>query len=619
MPKFLKLKKILWSLAVVSIAFLPIATTSFAKSAAAATLQTYEVQIAPGSSARIFSSDPTITKVRQEFPNSTDNTLAADYSIETAESIDAVKQEFGEKLLWVEPTFALEAGAVTVNDPGFTFQSNDVNRQWGLVKAHFTDAWSETTGNASVIVAVIDTGVDGLHEDLSEGQVIAGYNFLNNTIIPANTDSDDNGHGTLVAGVIGATANNFRGIAGTNWNVSIMPLKALDATGAGNSANIAAAISYAADHGATIINMSLGGTGFSNDITLANAVRYAYSKGVTLVAAAGNDVATDGGNMDLNPVFPVCDDNGQDMIIGVAATDDNDQKANFSNFGKSCVDVSAPGKRILSTISMDPTTNTVTHNGYAYADGTSLAAPFVAGEAALIRALYPNATNEEITYRIVTSADPIDNLNLTQCDNASCAGLIGNGRINASAALVPNLTANISDGSVVHAPNSAIDFYISGGQKHQISPFVLQQRFSSTTAKVVPEVILDQLVTGEFATPLDGTNVKASGSQTVYQMVGGIRRPITYQVLLQRTIPLSSITTVGDDELSSWLMGTFLPPAEGTLVRTDKNPTVYWVIDGLLHPINREFWIERGLNIFPIMIVSDADINSYALGDAYVR
>lgn len=510
--------------------------------------------------------------------------------------------------------------AVSVNDPGFTNQWDDVNKQWALAKADFIDAWSTTTGQSSVVIAEIDTGIDAQHEDLSAGQIIAGYDFLNNTLIPAGADSDDNGHGTLVAGVIGATANNFRGIAGADWNVSIMPLKVLDSTGSGNSANVAAAIVYAADHGANIINMSFGGQGFSNDTTLSGAIAYAYNKNVTLVAAAGNDVSTDGGDMDVNPVFPVCDDNGQNMVIGVAATDDNDQKGSFSNFGRSCVDVSAPGVHILSTINIDPATGAADPNGYAYASGTSLAAPYVSAEAALILSKYPTATNREISYRIINSTDPINTLNSTQCDGGPCAGLIGSGRINAALALQPGLQPeNVPDGSIVHLAGSTTYYYISGGQKHQISPFVMQQRFSTAFPLSVPQYVLDDYATGPWASPNDGTLIKASGQPTVYEMIGGVKMPVTGQVFQLLGLSFSNVNVLSDAEISSWLTGTFLPPADGTLIRAFKNPTVYWVIDGLLHPINRAFWLQKGLSIFPVVYVPDQDIPSYSQGNAYVR
>ena len=242
-------------------------------------------------------------------------------------------------------------------------------------------------------------------------------------------NSDENGHGTLVAGVIAATPNNFRGIAGAAFTVTLMPLKALDATGSGNSSDVAAAIVWAADHGANIINMSLGGVGFANDVVLSNAITYAFKKNIVIVAAVGNDVAVTGGDLDVAPVFPVCNDNGENMVIGVAATDVYDSKTVFSNYGKSCVDVTAPGKRILSTINYDPNTKQSTPSAYAYASGTSLAAPFVSAEAALLKAFNSNLSNKEIRDRIIQSATPIDNLNQTQCSGKACNGLIGFGRI----------------------------------------------------------------------------------------------------------------------------------------------------------------------------------------------
>jgi hypothetical protein len=596
--------------------------SQIAAAATASTAATQQIEIAMsiGYSPEIFAADRSVISYKALFPGENNSTLAATYLIMAKESPQQFAVKYGKTIQYAEAPLALNAGSVTADDPGFTTSWSDTDHQWALQKAGFVDAWSKTTGKSSTIVAVIDTGIDGQHEDLSSGQVTAGYNFLTNTSIAQGTDSDDNGHGTLVAGVIGATANNFRGIVGTNWNVTMMPLKALDQKGEGNSTDVAQAIVYAADHGANIINLSLGGTQFTNDTTLADAITYAYNKDVTIVAAAGNDVATDGGNMDVNPVYPVCDDNGQDMVIGVAATDNGDQKAAFSNFGRSCVDISAPGKRILSTISIDPSTGAVIHSGYAYADGTSLAAPFVSGEAALIKSFYPDATNQEITYRIVASADPIDTLNPTQCAGQSCAGLIGSGRINAAAALQPNLIQpNLADGTVVHLQNSTTYYYISGGQKHQISPFVMQQRFSETMPIAVSQFSLNELPSGAFAPPLDGTNLKASGSPVVYQMIGGIKRPIAYQIFQQLGINPTTIATLSDQEISSWLTGTFLPPKEGTLMRTANNPTVYWVVGGLLHPINYAYWSYTGLNIFPIMIISNNDLISYSQGNAYVR
>jgi subtilisin family serine protease len=585
-----------------------------------AKVKTYdlEVKIKQGANNSFLFNNPNFISEDELFPDSTDINLKDIYEVKSKINPSDFSTLYNSYVSYVQESQNMQAQSVVVDDPGFTTQWNDTDKQWGLVKADFPDAWSKTTGSSSVIVAILDTGIDGQHEDLSQGQVISGFDFLNNTIIPANTNSDDNGHGTLVAGVIGASTNNFRGIAGTNWNVLLMPLKALDVSGNGSSTIVAKAIVYAADHGANIINMSFGGQGFTDDTTLSSAVTYAYDKGVVLVAAAGNDVAADGGNMDLNPVFPVCDDNGQNMIIGVAATDDNDQKANFSNFGRACVDVSAPGKRILSTIDIDPTSGKSLDNGYAYASGTSLAAPFVSGEAALIKTLYPKATNQEVYYRIIASADPIDSLNQTQCDNSSCAGMLGNGRINVAAALQANLIPQVvNENSVIHLQGSYTYYFVSGGVKHQISPFMMQQKFSNVIPTVVTQYMLSSMPVGPFVAPYDGTIIKVSGEPAVYEMVGGIKRPLSYQIFLQRGLSFNDINIVGDAEFSSWLTGTFMPPQEGTLVRSVKDPTVYWVINGLLHPINRNFWISRGLNIFPVITMPDSEIKNYAQGDPY--
>lgn len=567
----------------------------------------------------VFSSDPLITEVRKVFVDSADSDFKRVVSITTTHSLADFISLYSDKTEYVQEQHRFQVSYPAVNDPGFTTDIANQDRQWGLVKAKFLDAWDLTTGKSSTVVAVLDTGIDATHEDLSSGQVGAGFDFVNRISIPVSISSDDNGHGTLVSGIIGATPNNFRGITGTNWNISLMPVKVLDSSGSGNSADVAAGIVWAADHGANIINMSLGGTGFANDSTLANAITYAFNKNVVLVAAAGNDVASTGGDLDQNPVFPICADNGQNMIIGVAATDLNDQKAQFSNYGRSCVDVSAPGKRILSTINRDPRTGAPLPNSYVYASGTSMATPFVSGEAALIKSLYPGATNKEIRDRIIKSADRIDALNPTQCGGLSCAGLIGSGRINAAAALQKDLLPTLSEGSLVQAEDSTLIYYISGGKKLPVSQFVLSQRFSGIVPKKVPAYLLDPLPTGPNALPNEGALVKSSASSTVYMITGGFKRPITYQIFLQRNLSYNQISELSDQEVNSWISSTLLPPLEGTLVKTPPDQTVYWVVDGLLHPISYEFWTSRGLNIFPIVIMSSGDLKGYAVGNSFTR
>ncbi len=520
---------------------------------------------------------------------------------------------------FIEPTLAFGVSAsLASGDPGFTQSDQNIDRQWGLVRAKFIDAWNTTTGSLNVVVAVIDTGVDETHEDLVHSSFVPGYNFIDGTPIVIGQNSDDNGHGTLVAGVLGATANNGVGVVGNNWKVSLMPLKALDASGNGTSEHVAEAIKWATDHGASIINLSLGGVGFGQDLGLANSITYAYRHNVVIVAAAGNDTALVGKDLDNDPVFPICDDNGENMILGVTALDSNDQKPGFANYGKSCVDVSAPGKRILSTIGRDPITRALSPNSYAYASGTSLAVPFVSGLAALIKSLYPEATNRQIRDQIITTTDYIDPSNTSQC-SGSCQGKLGSGRINAVASLAKKiLPEQVTDGEVVQIAESGEVFVISGGKRLLLSSFVHEQRFGGIAPKIVYLSQVSHFPVGQYAPPADGTLVKKASDPTVYWIVNGLKMPISGQVFLDRGLRFDRVSTLSDAELNSWLTGQFLPPADGALVRARKNPTIYWVVGGSLHPISANFYESRGLSIFKLTITSDQDIKQFPKGAPYL-
>jgi len=542
------------------------------------------------------------------------------YTFQSTLPVAALRADLAGTYDYLEPETSVQADAgLFLNDPGFTTDVSDIDRQWGLPRARFTNAWSKTTGSTAVKVAIIDTGIDQIHEDLRAAAFASGFDFLQNVPINTGTDSDDNGHGTLVTGVIAATPNNGLGIAGAAPQVTIMPLKALDAQGSGNSVNISQAIVWAADHGADIISMSLAGIGFAHDTTLSDAISYAYGKGALLVSAAGNDVATTGGNLDQEAVFPVCDDNGDNMVLGVAALDQNDQKPEFSNYGKNCIDVSAPGKRILSTINHDPVTKAPVANGYAYASGTSLAVPFVAAEAVLIKAQSPQATNKQIRDRIIATADPVDNLNPVQCGGGSCAGLLGAGRINAERAVAEIIKQpTIQEGDVVGLPNGSI-YYITGGKRHLVTPFVKNQRFPNVVVKIVQQSDLANFPEGSYAEPFDGTLIKSNTSPTVYFMSKGFRLPVTGQIFQLRGLKFSDVAVLTDTEVNAWLAGSFLPPPDGTVLKSQKNPTVYWVIGSTLHPVNLGFYLDRGLNVFPIVVVSDNDLASFSRGEAYIR
>ena len=553
------------------------------------------------------------------FSAATDLNFSNIYSFSSTYSLSDLQNFLADKYFYLEKDNNLQTDGVVVNDPGFTQDSQNIDKQWGLEKAGFDIAWEKTVGSTSNVIGLIDTGVDETHQDLRSVNFVTGFNFLTNQTITPGTNTDDNGHGTLVAGVLGATPNNGVGIVGANWQVTIMPLKALSADGKGDADAVAEAIVWATDHGAQFLNLSVGGVGFGHDTALADAISYAFNRNVVIVAAAGNDTAVTGGNLDLNPIFPICDDNNYNMVIGVTATDQNDIKPEFANYGHNCIDVTAPGKRILSTINYDPLTKKNAPNSYAYASGTSLAVPFVVGQAALIKALYPSATNIQIRDRIISTADPVDNNNLSQCGGASCRGLLGAGRINVPKSLTTVISQNFDEGDLIKTSDTGVIYQILGGQKRLVSPFVLNQKFPNTLQKLLTSAQLVSEPEGAYITPIEGTLVKYDSKSTLYEISNGQKLPITYQVFSQHKFSFNKVNTLSVPELDSWVTGTFLSPLEGSLLRTIKNKTVYWVVGGVLHPINYGFYIDRGLNIFPVLTVSDSDISGYAKGETYIR
>lgn len=586
--------------------------------------QSYVVELNGVSANRasaLLATQASATNIERVVPFSTDPKFANIYRFQSAISLAELQQILATQIQYLQPDFKFQVTTKEVsfepNDPGFTKNGANIDRQWGLVKANFPTAWIKTTGSRRVVVAVVDTGLDATHEDFQQTRLKTGYNVLTSKTISGQNNSDDNGHGTLITGVIAASTDNDLGIAGAAFNVSIMPIKALDSSGAGSSSEISEAIIWAADHKANVINLSLGGIGFAHDKVLANAITYAFDKNVVIVAAAGNDVAVTGGNLDKDPVFPICDDNGKNMIIGVTATDVNDLKPSFANFGKACVDVSAPGKRILSTINHDPATGSNSPDSYAYASGTSLAVPLVSAQAGLLKSLFPEATNRQIRDRILATAENIDNLNLSQCAGQSCRGLLGAGRIDVAKSLQEQIV-NIADGDVVQVEGTNSFYYINGGKKQSIIPFVRNQRFAFAKVKSVSASELANFPEGSFAEPEDGTLVKSANEPAVYVMQNGLRSPLTFQVFTMRDYKFSDVVTLTNVEVGSWVVGSFVPPPDGTLIRSTINPTVYWTVNGSLHPINYKFFVERGLNVFSVIFTSENDISKFPKGDPYI-
>ena len=315
------------------------------------------------------------------------------------------------------------------NDPFYLSDPSFGLGQWGIRKAHVDQAWDIVRGSPSIIVAVIDTGIDRNHPDLG-GVVLSGATFLTapDPTCPAGSTIDDNGHGTHVAGVIAANGNNGIGIAGVAFGVKILPIKALDCQGAGLMSDVASGVIWATDHGARVINISLGSSAAQS--TLQDAVRYAIARNVIVVAAAGNCGVLSSRCTTLNePQYP----GAYPEVLAVAATDDNDGHASFSNVG-AYVGVSAPGVHIYGTIPTYPTTlsQSTGLTSYASISGTSQASPFVAAVAALLLGQEPGLSVAQLIDRLKSTADDLGAFGPDP--------VFGSGRVNALRAVTASTT-----------------------------------------------------------------------------------------------------------------------------------------------------------------------------------
>ncbi len=324
------------------------------------------------------------------------------------------------RVAFAEPNLAIKlknTRSASLPDGTATEGPNDPLRkfQYSLDAMNVPEAWKTTQGNRQIVVAVIDSGVDAGHKDLKANLTSNGYDAYHsrqgtkyadtNTVSRFGGPFTSFGHGTHVAGIIGAVGGNNRGIVGVAPNCTIMPIKIFPSLvdslrkkptgGEDTSAIIASAvaegIAYAADHGASVINMSLGFPYESQ--ALSAAVDYALAKGVTVLVAAGNE------RMEGSPVNTLANLPG---VIGVGATDEDDKVTFFSNKGK-YVSVSAPGWRIMST--MPSVFNGLISEPYQYMDGTSMACPNAAGVAALIKSVNPALTPAQVKEILEKSAD----------------------------------------------------------------------------------------------------------------------------------------------------------------------------------------------------------------------
>jgi thermitase len=363
---------------------------------------------------------------------------------------------------YAEPNYLYYALG-TPNDPSFS-------DQWAHTRIRSTAAWDLTTGSSDIVIAILDTGIDEGHPDLS-AKIVAGYDFVGNDPNP----HDWNGHGTHVAGIAAAVTNNGVGIAGVDWQAKIMPVQVLDAAGHGWTSDIADGIIWAHQHGADVLNLSLGGTSYSQ--TMQNAVTAAHNAGALVAAAMGNCRDYDPLECPIAnpPTYPAA----YAHVMAVAATGPTDVYAPYSQYGPYC-DITAPGGNmvyyhdpngIFSTMpgyEVYMTTPPYYYSkNYDYAHGTSQATPHVAGLAALVWALAPTLSPDQVQNVIQQTA--LDLGDPGQDED------YGHGLIDAEAALQAVCPPSAPTLSLIVNPDGAGDYVVNWTNVECATSYTLEE------------------------------------------------------------------------------------------------------------------------------------------------
>jgi RHS repeat-associated protein len=346
--------------------------------------------------------------------------LVAGQDPETA----ALQLRLNPEVEFVEPNFLIKRDDVDPSNPSF-------GEQWALRNngqdggqfgsdIHVSSAWQTTTGSQSATIAIIDSGIDFTHPDLANNQWtnpapgtqgdVHGWDYTTDTSVIR----DEQGHGTAIAGIIAAQGNNGIGISGVMWHASLMSLRVLDSTGSGDVADAIEAIDYAVAHHAEVINLSWGTTG--NSMALKDAIERAIRRGVVVVCSAGND----GDDIGTTPYYPASF--GSRDLIAVAATDNQDQLATWSNFGGQNVTIAAPGNNILTT---------QIGGGYGTVTGTSASAPLVTGVVGLMKSVNPGLATHKIVNILTDDARQV----------ASLSGKVSSGGVVDASACIGDLQA----------------------------------------------------------------------------------------------------------------------------------------------------------------------------------
>ncbi len=349
---------------------------------------------------------------------------------ETVATLIAKYQQSG-LVEFAEPDYIVRACAAP-NDPFYTngtlWYFNNTGQDGGISGADIgaVKAWGVLNSASNIIVAVLDSGIRHTHEDLAENMWVddkdgtLGFNAFTGK----DDIDDDNGHGTLVAGVIGGVGNNGLGVVGVAWHVRLMACKCLDSAGNGSDSTVLDCLEFATANGAQVINASFASTGPS--LAVSNALVDARAAGIIVVASSGNGFP--GINIDLIPRYPACFP--LDNIISVAYTTRRDELGTYSDYGATNVDLGAPGDQVTSTFT-NGDNGYLLSNTFSGISGTSFAAPMVSGTCALMLAKYPNENYQQIIARILKATDPIP---------ALAGKCVTGGRLNLWKALSPPIS-----------------------------------------------------------------------------------------------------------------------------------------------------------------------------------
>ncbi|MCX6811287.1 MAG: S8 family peptidase [Candidatus Berkelbacteria bacterium] len=507
---------------------------------------------------------------------------------------------------------------------------------WGIKKIQSASAWDLSTGSRNVVVAVIDTGVDYTNPELVQNiwvnsDEIAGngfdddhngyiddyygYDFYNYDGDPM----DDHAHGTHCSGTIGALGNNNIGVVGVNWQVKIMAAKFLSSGGSGYTSDAVSAIHYAVDNGANVLSNSWGGGGF--DQSLQDAINYAYAHNVSFIAAAGNS------NANATNFYPCSYNN----VVCIAATDYQDQKASFSNYGNT-VDLSAPGVDILSLKSSHATYSCTTVGGnYCRMSGTSMATPHVAGLAALV-----------LAYRPGSSPDTVFDYMRNGADDLGSSGkdiYFGYGRINSYRTLTgappppsPSPSSSTSpssspsacghvDGTIVKTDNKTAIYLIESCKKRHIpSPEVFSSWFNWGDVVIISSGEMNSYTTGSDLTFQSGSLIRASDQPEVYVIVGAIRRHIASPSVFEGLgYKWSNIVITNSAEILKYSSAENLTKIgshpDGSVIKSISASEVY-LIDGgkKRHLSNPEVFTSR-YRWEEILMVTPSEVAGYPIGD----